>query len=491
MAEEINVKITTDYDSDGADDAIKDAEKIEDLEPELVIEGDASGVVDAAEDATAAAEDLTGREWITEFKADTAQMKSELEGAQAKLRETAEKADDAKGHLDNIGKTSGPGIGTNAISDMLGPLGDASGAASEFGQSIEGLGEIATAAAAKVGINADAMAGAIGGIGVAVALAAAAWTYFKGQQEEARKKLKELTDGQKDFNKALKEGHIDDAAEDFVDLYDAAFKAAEQLGIPTKDVVEFVTGISDKLPGATKKVDDLTAAFATGSLESARTTFHNINGDLDDQASKLDIVKDALEPTAARMGDLASATDTAAQKADDLNTALDTMSGMLDIQRAAEDFDTDINTAMANTLMGVGNTREEIRGIEDDVLRAAEFTKQNPVVIAQTLQKVKDGDLQGVKKDVDSWYAQNPVSITAVINQEKLKQQMASAQGGLQAWIDRLTPGGNAASTTTNTTVNVNLPRGARHSDIARAMSTTSRRSGRRYANPVVHYASH
>jgi DNA repair exonuclease SbcCD ATPase subunit len=529
-SEPINIPIKTTYDSKGADEALKDAGKLEDAEPVVEIAGDASQLESEVDKAEGIAQELQDRSpWIAEFAADTAQMRGELEQAQAKLKETGEKADDAKKHLDKIGDTGGPRLAGNQVSDLTGPLGDASGAASDFGGVFDGLADIGEKVAGSVGLDAAKMASAISGIGFAVAAAAAVWTIFKQKQEEAKKKAAEHLKVQEDLNDALKKGEFDKAAEKWIELYGDIIDKGHKAGLSTDELVDGIANsgnaaktANSKLEENARQIDEIRDAYnklhtvtqAQGAVPSAeesqlaaqlkalqdgtqglidyRDEYADLTQKQKDAQAIQDAVQGALDNTALSLDGVAKSAKEAKEKNDDLTKALDTMSGMLDIQRAAEDFDTDINQAMANTLMGVGNTREEIRGIEDDVLAAAEFTKQNPVVIAQTLAKVQAGDLQGAKKDVDSWYAQNPVSITAVINQEKLKGQIAAAQGGLQAWIDRLTPSGkSAAGASATQTVNVNLPRGARHGDIARAMGLSTRRNGRRYGNPsgTVQYA--
>ena len=63
-------------------------------------------------------------------------MDEDLDAAQAKLRETSAVADDTQGHVDGVGRgDDGDEVGTQALADMLGPLGDVSGAASEAGSS--------------------------------------------------------------------------------------------------------------------------------------------------------------------------------------------------------------------------------------------------------------------------------------------------------------------------------------------------------------------
>lgn len=71
--------------------------------------------------------------------------------------------------------------------------------------------------------------------------------------------------------------------------------------------------------------------------------------------------------------------------------------------------------------------------------------------------------------------------ITAVLtNAEEIRAKMSNP----------FRPSGNSVAGTSITTVNVNLPRGARHTDIARALNTATRRNGRRFGSMgIVQYA--
>ena len=167
--EPIDIPISTDYDDQGAKDAIKDAEKLEDLSPTVEFDADTDKVESATDEVTSSAQALMDRNpWIAEFQADTANLKSGLEEAQTKLRETGDKADDAKKHIDKIGDTQGPRLAGNQVADLTGPFGDASGAASNFGGVFDGLGDTITGVAQKMGVSGDAaakMGDAVAGFG--------------------------------------------------------------------------------------------------------------------------------------------------------------------------------------------------------------------------------------------------------------------------------------------------------------------------------------
>lgn len=489
--EKIQVPIETTYDDKGAREALSDLKKIEDESPEVEVTTDASKAVDGFDDVKTSAEELMARNpWVAEVLSDTAAAKGDIESLQGKLREAGDSADDTGRRMDKMGTTNGPRLAGNQVADLTGPLGDASGAASDFGGVFDGLADISEKVAGKVGIDAEKMAGAISGIGFAVAAAAAVWTIYKEEQEKVKKKQKELLDGQKDINKALKDADLGDAASAFVKTYADALAAADKLGISTKTVVDYITGVSDIAPVAADGMTSFNDSIDLVKIEGARVTFEKSNEALGLQDDRLGDVAGALGTYGGAAGDAADDTDTfadaatrAKEKTDDLNASIDTLKNGLDVKRAAEDFDTTINEAMASVALGVGLTRDEIRGIEDDVIAAAEATGKTPIEIETELKKVAAGDLFAVKSDVESWYAAHAVQIAVQVSADSLAKMKSSLKfPGINF---QPFPSGSSAGATT---VNVNLPRGARHTDIARAINRSTRRSGRRYGN-TVHYA--
>jgi hypothetical protein len=490
-SEPINIPIKTTYDDDAAKEALKDAEKIDNLNPTVEIEADTGDADSEIAGLTDSAQELVARNpWVAEFMAETGAAKADLEGLQSKLTETGDKADTAKKQVDKIGTTQGPRLAGNQVADLTGPLGDASGAASNFGGIFDGLADIAEKVAPKVGLSAEKMAGAISGIGFAVAGAAAVWTIYQQEQEKVKKKQKELVDGQKDINKALKDARLDDAAAAFVKTYADALAAADKLGISTKHVVDYITGVSDVVPEATKGMDDFQSKLDLAAINGAKLTFEKSNDSLAVQDEKLKDVAQSLGGYQAASGDavkssddLAAATERAKRKADDLTAAFDALQGNLDITRESQDMAADFDNAFLTIHSGMQPTLEDLRGLEDDILRAGEVAGANPIDVKMALQKISDGDLAGAHADAQSW-----------LNQHQLTVQIKASAQSVQDVINKISnpfrPAGTAAAATSTTIVNnLNLPRGARHSDIARAMQTTHRRSGRRYANPVVHYA--
>lgn len=517
--EELHFTVSAD---DQASDVVDDvADKVDDLESTKAVvklDADSDKAVDGIGDVSDSAKALIERNpWVAEVLADTAAAKTDLESLQSKLVETGDKADDTSRHIDRMGQSEGPRLAGNQVADLTGPFGEASSAASDFGGVFDGLADISEKVAAKVGLNAAAMASAISGIGFVVAGAAAAWGIWKQKQEEARKKAAEHLKIQTELVDAVKDGNKEVASQKFIELYGKVIDLGHKAGLSTNEIVDAIRGVGDAVPDATAKMDDLQAkiddlAAARDTLAQQPTTANwaqeltNLSLQIDQLEKQRDALKGAADEytdlsdkqqatadlqtevesalgiSEQALNDQAHAAENAKEKTDRLQEGLSDLAAELDIQRAAEDFDADINEAMNNVALGVGATREEIRGIQDDVIRAAEQTNQNPIVVATTLQKIQAGDLGAVKSDVESWYKNHPVGITA-----KLSATIDQSAG---AYAKAVGKGGTASGNmVVNETINVNLPRGARHSDIARAMNRSTRRSGHRYGTPQVHYA--
>jgi hypothetical protein len=474
--EPINIPIKTTYDDDGAKEALKDAEKLDQAEPEIEVTADAKGAIDDLDKVEGIAQDLLDRNpWVAEILADTDAAKTDLEGLQAKLKETGDVATTEGGKVGKASKGAAGEIAkvgseadqsksvlANMVGNSASEIGELGGIAGTAGQAIGQLGEYAT----EGNIS---LAGLAKVAGPMAALSVATLAVAQGAKQAAAAN-KRLTESIDDLSTASDEAALASVTDMMVDQFVAG-----------KDLAGVWDRIAEGNIEGARRLHDL--MLEQGLSETQTKGLRDAIEKLDTAAINGDAT---AEKYGKRWGEVSTAQADAKTKADDLKDALDDLAGALDIERAAQDFDTNINQAMANTLMGVGNTRDEIRGIEDDVLAAGQYTKQNPIVVAQTLEKVKQGDLQGAKADVDAWYAEHPAQMTVVVNQQKLKQQITAAQGGLQSWIDRLVPGGTSAPAGRASTqvVNVNLPRGARHGDIARAMNLSTRRNGRRYGNP-------
>jgi hypothetical protein len=479
-SEPINIPIKTTYDDEGAKDALEDAEKLDALEPVVEIDVNAADAKEGLEQVTRPLDELIARNpWIAEVQADIGDAKADLEKVQQDLKDTGDASKHAGGDIKKMGNEADQSgsVMANMVGNTTGEIAEMGGVAGTAGLALGQLGEYAT----EGNISLQGLAKVAGPM---AALTAVTMALGQGAKQAAAAE-KELGKEIDNLSTASDEAALQGLTGMMLDQFKAGHDLSDIWTKITEQNIEGARRLEDlmiKQGATTEQTKGLTEAIK--AHDEAAT-----QGELSTKLFGEAVVK-VSEDSAAAAGDvalLAAAQGEAKQKADDLTAALGELSGMLNIQRAAEDFDTDINQAMSNTLMGVGNTREEIRGIEDDVLKAAEFTKQNPVVIAQTLAKVQSGDLQGAKADVDSWYKNNPAQMTLelVVGQGAID----AARRGVQKSMSNIpvTVGGLTGGKSTSTTVNVNLPRGARHGDIARAMNLSTRRNGRRYGQ--VHYA--
>jgi hypothetical protein len=527
--EPINIPIQTTYDDDGAKEALQDAEQLEKLDPTVQVEADTSQAVSDIDDVTTVAKDLVDRNpWIAEVLSDTGAAKSDIESFQTKLRETGDVADDTKRHVDKIGDTGGPRLAGNQVADLTGPLGDASGAASNLGGVFDGLADITEKVAGKVGLDAAKMAGAVSGIGFAVAAAAAVWTLFRQKQAEAKKKAEEHLKLQEEITKAIEEGNREVAASKFIDLYGDIIDKGLEAGLSINEVVDAIRGTGDAAKTADSKIAefdtriaDLNRSYqelhattaASGAVPSgeekaladqlvslrnsrdalidAKGEWSNMTAEQQANIDKQGAVQTALLGTEEKTDKVAAAADRAKKKTEDLTAAFDILKGSLDLERTMEDFEADINTAMANVALGVPPTKEEIRTIEDTIIEVGEMAGKTPIEVRSELDKIDHGDLFSVLNDAQSWANEHKVKVQFEVAQDA-KQKIRDVFAGFGINVP-ITGSASKSASGASQTVNVNLPRGARHGDIARAMGLSTRRNGRRYGNPsgTVSYARH
>jgi len=280
VADEIKVKITGDYDSKGADEAIKDAKEIEKLDPELKITADADAAVTDIDKVTEAAQALSREDTVIKITAQIDAAKADLERLQTELINTGEKAEDTARQLD---RTTGGGDGSNlrgnAIADLTGPLGDASGAASDFAGVFDGLGDIASEAGRKMGLSQQAagqLSSVIGGLGVVAAAGVAVWTMWNKKQEEAKKKAEEHRKAARELFKAIEEGNSEASADKFIEMYQDVIDKGIEAGLSVNEIVDGIRGIGDAVPASNSKLDELNTKI--GDLSAARDDFVSKSG---------------------------------------------------------------------------------------------------------------------------------------------------------------------------------------------------------------------
>lgn len=528
--EKINVEINSKYDDSDAKDAIKDAKEIEKLDPTLQIDGDSSDAKSAIEQIDTAAGNLTKADHEITLKAQIEAAKSDLETLQRKLDDVGDHAEDANKHMDKLGGEGGIKTRGNAIADLTGPLGDASGAASDFAGVFDGIGDIAGDVAGKVGLSAAAMETAIGGIGIAVAVAAAAWTFFSGKSAEAKRKQEANVKEQRELNDAMRDGKAIVAATKFDDLYGGAIDSAHQLKISTKDAYEFIAnGVPiGTLSDAEAKLATLQAAYdaymQTGqgnpddfagisnlkiqvqTLEDARAKYVELNGEINTADTRQKDLETAMGDTTEatkKSGDAATTAGTkyvsgfkgAKVSVDLMTTAIEKMQGTLDDEQALLNFRNAMQQAQQEITDNGHLSEQAMIDAKQAIIDVGTTAGLTDIEMQTEIDKITPTDVNTAFYETQQ-----------LINQHKdltLKAQIqATLDAGTKAHFGgRVGLGPDGELIVTNSapvapaappapTVTVNMAPGARGVDVLRQVSGQARRSGRRYGTPTVHYAT-
>jgi hypothetical protein len=508
--EKIRVDIESVYDDKDAQQALEDAETIDKADPTLEVGADTSAAQSELAGVRDDAEKLTGHEWVTKILAETQSAKEDLEALQKEAQHTGDELEQAG----NRGSGSFKGNG-QAIADLTGPLGDASGAASDFAGVVEGLGATTQGVFASMGVSAETFEAALGPISLAIAAGAAAWTIFKQRSEDARKKAEEVRKQIEGINEAFRKGDVEGTAGGIADSFEKIATQAAAAGFNIDDytqfllegtgpMADFVAGQHDLEQAAKDEVDALggrayqlginnqklaevtaTTGDLTSKLDANKASWDGANGSAEAHGRTVDhLANDVLPSYGLAAKDAKTDTDTLGkgmretrQKAIDLNDEIDRLKGNLDVEEEALNFSEQITTAMETAKTKTGLSRQEVIDLEKSVIQAGETTGKTPLQIKAEVQKVEDGDLTAVAWDVEAWYQQNPVKIASQLDRPKLTSG-SSGQGTAKPQM--VEPAG---------TVNVLLPRGYR-GDVVAEVTGAARRNGRRYGARGVRYAN-
>jgi hypothetical protein len=378
--------------------------------------------------------------------------------------------------------------------------------------------------------SAAQISGAVGGIGIAVAGAAALWSMYTSAQKKAREEQEKLIAGQKKLNEALRAGNTAQAAETMIELYGEQYVAAQKAGIGAAELTKFLQGTTDVLPSLEAALKNLNAEQARSadqssqthqkydeqrlvlinlmsSLDQARAGYTDTNGTLAEQQARLEAVTAALggttvatdDATLATMAgtrarnDATSATRTATT-ATDTNTAslgrnksaLDAAKQGLDNIRAGLQMESTMlsfRDTFAGVLQKISEktplTAADILGLKTAIVEVADAAGANPIEVETALEAIDNGDLQAARLYAEQWFGRNPVQIKSVVRPPSTG--VGSAGGGgipMMAMAPPATAAGVAADVINVTQV---LPRGYRERDVLTAASQAARRSGGLY----------
>jgi hypothetical protein len=219
----------------------------------------------------------------------------------------------------------GAKVGTQHVSDLAGMFGNAGGAASQFGQAIEGAGGIVESFTGQLGLSEDAagkLNTAIGGFAIAVAAGAAAWQIWKQDADNAKKGAQELRDALGQVYDKLREGDRQAAAQTFVDTMSDKIKGLQELighGVSQADIAGSMFGDPnsiDRVTTAISKMDDSTRYLAQNTVPQLQAAWSNAKAEVDNNI--------ALESRVESFfGGVSNAADGAAGSVDGLTAAFD------------------------------------------------------------------------------------------------------------------------------------------------------------------------
>lgn len=502
-SEQVNIDLTaTDKASKVIGDVADDVKALEKSDVDIPITADADQAqreIDAVGDDVRALSRVDA-DIVLRAKVDAA--RADLATLQAELRQTGDRADDTARQLDRVGGGGTDGIKTrgNAIADLTGPLGDASGAASDFAGVFDGLGDIAEDVAGKLGAStstAAAVSSALGGLGIAVAAGAALWSYWSGKQKEAAERAEKTRDAAVKLNEALRAGNVEQFADQLVAQFGDVFDAARKAGLSVGEVTDYITGQTDVMPSLNAQLDAYKTKLqeqyqATGQQSDATREQYNELVSLqqaiydaqaaydagsisaDEYQAIVDEVTGTVRRNTAATDESSEAIGRNKSKLDSLRQGLDNIRNGLDMQQALLTFQSAVDEAMATVGSGAELTAEDVLGIKQSILDVATAAKATPIEVKAAMDKIDQGDLAGAKADAEAWFQRHPVNITAAIRPTSTGTGPGGG-GGVPLGLAAPVP-----ATTSVINVTQYLPRGFR-GDALTSARHAARRSGGLY----------
>ena len=477
--EQLSPEIPVTADTTAAEGALEDVESAADtvgrLTPEVEVRADTTRAETDIETLEDKASGLDDADYEVVLKAKVAAATKALKDLRGDLDTTEAKADTTRRAVDDVGSKGGELPAGNAIADLAGPLGDAEGAASTAAGAVEGFTDIASGIAGKLGASEKAVAGittTLGGVGLALAAVAAAYTYFSGKADAAKQKQEELTSATRDYNEALSEGDWKAAAEQLEEMFRDPIEDAEDLGISVDNVAKYITGAADTIPDLDralranadeiKRTKDRQDAYyeSTGflnerlvthqqrllttkerltglkdSTKAAKDQLAGTNDTILAQNRRTNTLAKALRDTEGDTDDLTKAQRDLERQSERLERQMDDLKGALSFDRTMQAFEDDFKEAFRKVRDGKRLTKDDILGLKENILDVAEYAKMTPAEVRALLRKVDRGDVQGVRDAVQAYMDAHTVETPAGI---KLKPDAAQdahneAQRGLDA----------------------------------------------------------
>jgi len=364
-------------------------------------------------DIEARTEDLERAQKDLRDLSELAERKYEID-IDADPRRTAKRA---AGDVEGLNTAAQRGIGvTRGLTDELGETARAGGVA---GNAIIDAGEAVEIFGAKAGISEATLgkvAGALGGIGLAVTAGSVAWGYLSQSQKNAAKDAEEL----RKVQEQLADSKYEDAAESLYEKYTTEFDRLGEAGFEAATIVQYLTGSVDELTDASGNTPDWgNLSGQTVEVQQLYLAFDKlakVRDDFDENARAMVRQEEAVNGLAAAFEDeMAPTTEVVAAALEDVRTELE------DGERATLDFTTrwqalkdelsfegriarieqDIGGFFAKLQSGAELSKLDIIGLKEDVIALAEETGKDSGWVIDMNAQIDSGSLDVVEAELN------------------------------------------------------------------------------------------
>lgn len=257
-------------------------------------------------------------------------------------------------------------------------------------------------------------------------------------------------------------------ADQFFQLVADGEDAIKAWGTASKNAGVDVGAVDGAVLAATASIEPYNDAIEAGKVQ--QRLFGEKAGDAADGAK--DVGAESKNAT-GKVDGFKSALDRA-------NDELDRMSDALDMDSDFENLRVQLGGMALATAQGVKPARTEINGMKQDIINLARQAGISPVIVQSTLEKLDQGDLQGVLNAAQSWMNQNHVTATVDFKlgrpvSEAFRESILARGGSGSITV---TPGAAAAPALV---INQTFPRGFRTSSAVAEAQRAAGRAGRLY----------
>ena len=319
-------------------------------------------------------EELAGRKYEIEIDADP--------------KRTAKRA---AGDMEGLNETSQRGIGVlRGVTDELGETAQAGGV---FGAAFVDAGEAVEIFGAKAGLSPEVLgkvAGALGGLGLAVTAGSVAWGLFNKAQKEADGRAQSLLGVQEE----LADQKYAEAAEKLADTYGDAFATAEENGISYARTLDFITNESSDLGRA------LAVMYANAATSDQEAEMLSLIIALDEAKTGFREQGEELKANNALVGELQTGLESAFGDDGSISSIDDATGAFKDLGDA---FD-DVGDAADDATSEIDELSKEVDSLVDELegnVNKLKFDKKIDQLFQNVVESAKKADADIAEKGFD------------------------------------------------------------------------------------------